>query len=99
MEYYTVISPPRKPRRSVANGACFLIGSWRKSTYSSYNGDCVEIGSWRKSSYSIGSGQCVEISSGPAVVGVQDSKLGGDSPVLEFSPAAWRAFIKGVKQA
>ncbi|MBB5807317.1 hypothetical protein F4560_007085 [Saccharothrix ecbatanensis] len=48
---------------------------------------------WRKSSYSEAQNGCVEIGSSPTVVGVRDSKLGDASPVLSFSPKAFRAFL------
>jgi hypothetical protein len=48
---------------------------------------------WRKSSYSESANGCVEIGPTPTVVGVRDSKLGDASPVLSFSPRAFRAFL------
>jgi hypothetical protein len=51
---------------------------------------------WRKSSYSQAANGCVEIgatATTPTVVGVRDSKLGDASPVLSFSPKAFRAFL------
>ena len=71
-------------------------GRWRKSTYSANNGACVEAASWRKSTHSA-SGECVEAGHGAGVVGVRDSQMGDASPVLEFSPAAWRAFTASLK--
>jgi Domain of unknown function (DUF397) len=38
----------------------------------------------------------VEIAQLPGGVGVRDGKIGDTSPVLAFSPAAWRAFVSGV---
>lgn len=63
---------------------------WRKSSYSA-GGDCVEV--WRKSSHSNANG-CVEVS---GAVKVRDSQLGEGSPVLAFTPAAWRRFLGVVK--
>ncbi|HEV7829697.1 MAG TPA: DUF397 domain-containing protein [Pseudonocardiaceae bacterium] len=50
---------------------------------------------WRKSSYSFPDGQeCVEITTELTEwVGVRDSKLGVNSPVLAFTTAQWRAMI------
>ena len=69
---------------------------WRKSSSSGLS-DCIEAASWRKPRRSVNNGACVEIGDGPAVVGVRDSKLGDDSPVLKWSPDAWRAFTEEVK--
>ena len=72
---------------------------WRKSSYSDGSGNCVEVAfaGWRKSSYSNSSGNCVEVTTFDAVVGVRDSKQHGRGPVLEFTPAAWEAFIRAAK--
>jgi Domain of unknown function (DUF397) len=67
---------------------------WRKSSYSAANGDCIE---WRTSTYSAYNGACVEAGNGPAVVGVRDSKLGEQSPVLVFGAGAWKAFTERLK--
>ena len=50
---------------------------------------------WRKSSYSFPDGQeCVEITTEVTEwVGVRDSKLGANSPVLAFTTAQWRAML------
>jgi len=47
---------------------------------------------WRKPSRSFSNGNCVEAAHGPGVVGVRDSKPGGDGTVLMVPAAAWRAF-------
>jgi hypothetical protein len=47
---------------------------------------------WRKSSFSFSNGNCIEVADGQ-LVAVRDSK-DPSGPVLAFSPAAWRAFIK-----
>lgn len=52
---------------------------------------------WRKSTYSSQNGACVEVARNlPGVVAVRDSK-NPDGPRLLVSPAAWRAFIHGLK--
>jgi hypothetical protein len=72
---------------------------WRKSSYSGGNGNCVEVAlaDWRKSSYSNASANCVEVAEAGASVGVRDSKQHGYGPVLEFSSAAWGAFLRAAK--
>ena len=55
-----------------------------------------EFTGWRKSSCSA-SANCVEVGSGPAVIGVRDSKLAA-SPVLAFSGETWRAFTATLKR-
>lgn len=52
---------------------------------------------WRKSSFSSADSNCVELADTGDVIGVRDSKLGDDSPVLEFTRAELRTFIQGVK--
>jgi hypothetical protein len=54
-----------------------------------------ENGAWRKSTHSA-AGNCVEAGSRPGTVGVRDTKeaaLGAARTVLEFTPAAWSAFL------
>ena len=70
------------------------MNGWRKSSRCE-GGACVEAASWRKSSRSI-SNDCVEAGHGPGVVGVRDSAMEA-SPVLEFTPGAWRAFTATLK--
>lgn len=53
---------------------------------------------WRKASASASNGSCVELADlGDGVVGVRDSKLGNDSPVLQFSRSEVAAWLAGVK--
>jgi hypothetical protein len=52
---------------------------------------------WRKATYSVGNGNCVEVATGRRAVGVRDTVQRGHGPVLEFSAAAWRAFINTAK--
>lgn len=51
---------------------------------------------WRKSSRSNSQpdGDCVEARTHAEVVQVRDTKLGEHSPILDASPADWRAFIR-----
>ena len=71
---------------------------WRKATYSHGNGNCVEVAdAWRKATHSHGNGACVEIAAGQRAVGVRDTAQAGRGLTLEFSAAAWRAFIATVK--
>ena len=54
-------------------------------------------GKWIKSSYSQASA-CVELNGfGSGIVGVRDSKLGSESPVLTFGANEIRAFLEGAK--
>ena len=49
---------------------------------------------WRKSSYSDGANNCVEVTTElPGWVGVRDSKLGIDSPLLAVALSQWRATL------
>jgi len=51
---------------------------------------------WAKSTYSNPSGSCVEARQ-DGVVQVRDTK-DPHSPILEFSPASWQAFVDGLKR-
>ncbi|MFE6617302.1 DUF397 domain-containing protein [Amycolatopsis sp. NPDC057786] len=56
------------------------------------------LSGWWKSSYSAGSAGCVEVNdSVKGYVGVRDSKLGENSPVLVFEPHEIKAFVLGAK--
>ena len=54
-------------------------------------------GAWRKSRHSLANQNCLEAGSGLGAVGVRDTQLGEDSPVVKFSVAAWRAFTEGLQ--
>ena len=71
--------------------------NWRKARRSMADGNCAEIGNWRKSPYSYALGNCVEAGDGQSVIGVRDTRDNGQGPVLEYTPAAWKAFITRVK--
>jgi hypothetical protein len=73
------------------------VNGWRKSSHSFANGNCAEVGAWRKSSASAACGDCAEVGQDGAVVFMRDSK-DPDGPVLAFSPAAWAAFLAGLKR-
>jgi hypothetical protein len=76
-----------------------LTNEWRKSSRSGQQGgNCVEArflsAEWKKSSRSNNQGgACVEVRAHDGVVQVRDTKLGEDSPILDASPAAWRALL------
>lgn len=53
---------------------------------------------WRKSSYSGTNGDCVELANlGDGIIGVRDSKLGDNSPVLSFTRSEILALLQGAK--
>ena len=90
----------RKSSFSGSSGSCVEVAAgWRKSSYSDANGNCIEVasGDWRKSTYSDANGSCIEVATAEPVVGVRDTKKHGAGPVLEFSAAAWQAFLTSVK--
>ena len=86
----------RKSSHSFANGNCAEVAAWRKSTASVADGHCAEVGSWRKSPASASNADCAEVGQDGAVVGVRDSMDPG-GPVLAFTPAAWAAFLAGLR--
>ena len=67
------------------------MNGWRKSSHSFANGNCAEVAAWRKSTASVSDGHCAE-------VGVRDSQ-DPDGAVLVFGPAAWVAFLAGLRSA
>lgn len=69
---------------------------WRKSSHSA-GGNCAEVAAWRKSSASYSEGNYAEVGQDGTVVAVRDSRL-AVSPVLAFTPVAWRAFTDRVKR-
>jgi Domain of unknown function (DUF397) len=72
---------------------------WHKSSHSNSSGNCVEVAfaDWHKSSHSNASANCVEVAAADPAIGVRDSKQDGHGPVLEFTPAAWDAFLRAAK--
>jgi len=92
----------RKSTYSDSSGNCVEVAfsNWRKSTHSNSSGGCVEVATttvWRKSAHSNSSANCVEVASLDRVVGIRDSKQHGGGPILEFTAAAWNAFLAAVK--
>ena len=63
------------------------FAGWRKSSYSGDGNSCVELAVTRPSARD---------GAGP-VVGVRDTKANGHGPILEFSPHAWREFVRRIK--
>jgi Domain of unknown function (DUF397) len=74
-----------------------LTGTWRKATYSNSFANCLQA-RWHASAH-CQNGECAEARRAGGVVQVRDSRLGGASPVLSFTPAAWQAFLDGIKAA
>jgi hypothetical protein len=52
---------------------------------------------WSKSSHSQGENTCVEVATAGGWVGVRDSTLGVDSPVLMVGSLEWRALVAGIR--
>ena len=70
-----------------------LTPEWRKASYSNPSGCCLEA-AFRKSTYSFCNSNCAEAAAlRDGTILVRDSNLGEASPVLEFTPAAWSAFL------
>jgi len=57
----------------------------------------TEFTGWRKSSYSSNGSNCVEVGSAPGLVGVRDTKLGKDSPILAVPTDEWASFLTGIR--
>jgi hypothetical protein len=58
------------------------------------NGSRRSFEAWRKSTFST-QGECVEVRRSPDVVQVRNSRS-PEGPILEFTTAEWRAFLKGI---
>lgn len=60
--------------------------------------ELANAGSWQKSSHSDLANNCVEITTElPGWVGIRDSKLGDNSPILAFTHGEWDALVQGVR--
>jgi len=70
----------------------FAGARWIKSSRSNAQTQCVEL-AWVKSSFSNAQTDCVELAQLGERIGVRDSKKGAASPILEFTPAEFSAFI------
>ena len=54
--------------------------------------------SWRKSSFSGGNGgACVEVAVRDGLILVRDTTDHGRGPVQRYAPAAWQAFVAGLR--
>ena len=82
-----------KSSYSFSNGNC-LECKWEKSTHSTSNGNCLE---WRTSSHSGPNGNCVETAGSVLVRDTKYARRGEVSPILNFTPDAWRSFISDIK--
>ncbi|MFG2090253.1 MULTISPECIES: DUF397 domain-containing protein [unclassified Spirillospora] len=59
-----------------------------------------QYGTWRKSRISEANGACLEVAvSDHGTIGVRDSRQGDSSPVLDFSPREWGAFMQALRSA
>lgn len=60
----------------------------------------MNLAAWRKSTYSgtTSNSECVEVAPGADAVGVRDSKLPGDQPIIVVSRTTWTAFIQHVSR-
>jgi hypothetical protein len=53
---------------------------------------------WQKSSRSVGNGNCVEVTEVNKVIGIRDSKLRKESPILTFDQNKWVSFLDAIKR-
>ncbi|MFC5747981.1 DUF397 domain-containing protein [Actinomadura rugatobispora] len=54
--------------------------------------------SWRKSGHSDPNGHCIEAGhAADGTIGVRDTKLHGQGPILQFTQAEWAAFLQSIR--
>jgi hypothetical protein len=61
------------------------------------NSDVFAGARWRKSTTS-DSDSCVEVAYANGLVGVRDTKDGGNGPILAFNRNEWTAFLEGMSK-
>lgn len=86
----------QKSSHSNDQSNCVEVAAWYKSNHSNEQGNCVEVSAWRKSSHSDDQGHCVEVADSTTLIAIRDSK-NPDGPVLTFTPADWRAFLRSIR--
>lgn len=69
--------------------------TWRKARSCEAH-SCVEVAFRRSSRCDVQ--HCLEVGATADAVLVRDSKLSAASPILSFTPAAWQAFVDGLRQ-
>ncbi|MBA0127255.1 DUF397 domain-containing protein [Haloechinothrix sp. YIM 98757] len=52
---------------------------------------------WQKSSHSKAESDCVEVAAAQGRVGIRDSKLADDSPILRLRADEFQAFLRSAK--
>ena len=79
---------------SACSGGDCLEAQYKTSSFCAA-GNCLEA-AYRTSSFSYGLGECVEVALPQDVVLVRDTK-DRTRPPAEVTPAAWAAFVAGVR--
>lgn len=76
------------------NNATCLEARWKTAAQCSDHHACVEA-RWKPAAQCGDGHACVECRTDGGMVQIRDSKLGDASPVLEFTPEEWVAFLGG----